>query len=100
MGTINPPIKPAHIPQHVKWLLGQGAGTWFCIDLAEEQYRIRRYTPIGELDCDRFFEIVKDGTIFDITASYEFVHISHCAKCRIQQNDHTFIFNYIKKDNL
>ena len=95
VGTIKPPEKPSNIPTHSKWLLGQGAGTWFCIDTENEKYRIRRYTPNGKLDCDRFFELEKNGSILDMNQTYEFTHISHCAKCRIIQNKITFIFNYI-----
>ena len=97
MGTINPPIKPTHIPQHVEWLLGQGAGTWFCIDKIATNFRIRRYTPEGELDCDRIFKMEENGIVFNIEQPYEFTHISHCSKCRIIQNETVFVFNYIEK---
>jgi hypothetical protein len=94
MGTIEAPKMPLNIPVHCKWLLGQGAGTWFCIDKELANFRIRRYTPIGELDCDRVFKIEDNGLIFDIEQPYEFEHISHCSKCRISQNGIIFIFNY------
>lgn len=96
IGTLNPPVKPLGIPPHSKWLLGQGAGVWFCIDktLEKNKFRIQRFTPNGNLDCDRVFEIEKNGSIFDINSNYEFAHISHCAKCRIKQNKIVFVFNY------
>lgn len=95
MGTIKPPIKPLNIPSHSKWLLGQGVGTWFCIDKSDSNFRIRRFTPSGQLDCDRIFKIEASLTTFDIDEPYEFAHISHCSKCRIIQNNNTFVFNYI-----
>jgi len=99
IGTINPPEKPASIPEHSQWLFGQGAGTWFSIDLTSvsNQYQVKRFTPTGELDCDRIFEIEENGSVFDINKSYQFTHISHCAKCRIIQQEIVFVFNYIKK---
>lgn len=96
IGTIHPPELPDSIPNHAQWLLGQGAGTWFCIDKTDQinRYNIKRFSPEGELDCDRIFSIENNGSIFDIKESYQFVHISHCEKCRIQQHGVVFIFNY------
>lgn len=96
IGTIHPPEKPATIPTEAQWLLGQGAGVWFYIqkDLGNRQYNITRFSPNGSLDCDRIFEIEENGSIFDIELAYEFVHVSHCAKCRIKQKDVVFVFNY------
>ena len=95
-GTIRPPERSSAIPNHAQWLLGQGAGTWFCIDKTDNinRYNIKRYSPEGKLECDRIFSIEKNGSIFDIKEPYEFVHISHCAKCRIKQNNVVFVFNY------
>jgi len=96
IGTVHPPEKPTTIPVYSQWLLGEGAGVWFCIEKIAENgiFRIQRFAPNGNLDCDRFFEIEESGSVFDIQKTYEFVHVSHCAKCRIKQNDIVFIFNY------
>lgn len=97
IGTILPPTKPTSIPATVKWLSGQGAGVWFYIEATEKEtiFRIKRFTPEGELDCDRLFEIEKNSNTFNLNNNYEFTHISHCSKCKITQNNTTFIFNYI-----
>lgn len=97
IGTIHPPKQPSSIPTNSQWLLGQGAGVWFCIAKTSEkkQFNIKRFTPNGKLDCDRIFEQEENGSVFDVNQPYQFVHISHCAKCRILQNNITFIFNYI-----
>jgi len=96
VGTIKAPIKPDHIPNETQWLSGQGGGTWFCVNETDKinRYQIKRYAPNGDLDCDRIFEIEENGSVFDIQLLYEFVHISHCAKCRIKQDGIIFIFNY------
>jgi hypothetical protein len=98
VGTIEAPELPSTIPSDAQWLLGQGAGTWFAIATTEKttEYKIRRYTPTGSLDCDRLFVLEDNGSIFDISIPYEFAHVSHCAKCRIKQGGIIFIFNYIK----
>ena len=96
VGTIHPPKQPSFIPKKSKWLSGQGVGTWFSIELTDKQnlYRIRRYTPEGELDCDRIFKLKEVEMNFDLHLPYEFKHISHCSKCRIEQNGVVFEFNY------
>jgi len=96
IGSINPPEKPVNIPVDSQWLFGQGAGCWFSINktTTKNKYRIQRFASNGKLDCDRIFEIEKNGSIFDIGVAYEFVHVSHCAKCRIKQNEIVFVFNY------
>ena len=95
-GTILPPDLPISIPSNSKWLSGQGGGAWFSIQGTANcnKYRIIRYTPQGEIDCNRIFELIDNDSIFDMEQSYEFVHISHCSKCRIRQNDQLFIFHY------
>ena len=96
IGTITPPERPKTIPIDSQWLLGQGAGVWFSIEktTVNDKYRIQRFAPNGQLDCNRIFEIEENASIFDIGVAYEFAHISHCAKCRIKQNGIVFVFNY------
>ncbi len=96
IGTVDAPIKPLKIPSDSQWLMGQGAGAWFSIvkTSKENEYNIKRFTPKGGLDCDRIFEIEDNGSVFDIDKLYEFTHLSHCAKCRIIQNEIIFNFNY------
>ena len=98
IGTINPPEKPVTIPARSQWLLGQGAGVWFCVQkkIGDRQYNIKRFSPEGHLDCDRIFELEENGSIFDMELAYEFMHVSHCAKCRIKQNNKVFVFKYIE----
>ncbi|MGB0881677.1 MAG: DUF6695 family protein [Vicingaceae bacterium] len=99
IGTILPPKHPELIPIKSQWLLGQGAGVWFNIEQTanSNKYRIQRFAPNGDLDCDRIFELTENGSKFDINKKYEFVHVSHCAKCRIKQNKIVFVFNYKEK---
>jgi hypothetical protein len=98
-GTITAPELPVSIPSNAQWLLGQGAGTWFSIAETSNsnQYQIKRFKPAGELDCDRVFEIDDNGSVFDISKPYQFIHISHCAKCSIIQNEIVFVFNFINQ---
>lgn len=96
-GTLSPPKKPLNIPKTSQWLSGQGGGVWFHISSTKKrnEFLIKRFTPVGEMDCNRIFEIENNGSIFDITLPYKFTHVSHCAKCRIIQNKIIYTFNYL-----
>jgi hypothetical protein len=95
-GSIHPPERTEVIPKSAQWLFGQGAGAWFFIEklTLAHQYTIKRFAANGGLDCDRIFELEDNGFIFDIEKEYAFTHVSHCSRCRINQDDQLFIFNY------
>ncbi len=99
-GTLDAPDQPDSVPNNAQWLSGQGAGVWFCIDKTNvpNEYLIQRFTPEGELDCKRIFAI-ENAKGFDLNQPYQFVHISHCAKCRIVQNNQEFVFHWIEREN-
>ena len=99
IGTIFPPKLPNSIPKNAQWLSGQGVGTWFSIEPTnkENEYLIQRFTPEGEINCNRIFRIEENSLAFDIHQPYQFTHISHCAKCRIIQNEVIFTFNSLTK---
>jgi hypothetical protein len=96
IGTIHAPEKPVEIPLDSQWLFGQGAGAWFSIKKTAQNnsYTIKRFAANGDLDCDRVFELAANSSSFDIEKQYEFIHLSHCSKSRIKQNNIIFIFNY------
>lgn len=97
IGTMVAPDLPLCIPRNSKWVSGQGLGSWFNIEtIGDNKYRITRYTPQGTIDCKRIFELIDNGFTFKVDHPYQFVHISHCQLCRIQQNDQLFIFKYEK----
>lgn len=99
-GTILPPEKHENVPVKAKWLSGQGEGTWFCITkescLKENEFRVRRISPQGNLDCDRIFEL-KETPHFNLENEWDITHISHCATVRVIQNDEVFTLNFKKE---
>ena len=97
IGRFYPPDMPEQMPVNSKWLPGAGSGVWFHLsssdNTANDIYRIRRYSPAGELECDRNFELEGTGK-FDPQKPYEFSYISHCQQCHIIQGGEEFTFNY------
>ena len=84
------PNIPSHIPSTSQWLSGIGAGSWFAISKEGEQYRIKRFSAEGTLECDRLF--VSETKGFDIKEIFEFTYLSHCKECTITQNNKTYKF--------
>ena len=88
------PEKPSHLPLDVQWLSGQGAGSWFYLSKSkmarEIVYRIIRYSPSGEVECDNLFEV--DDSEFSMNEAYQFTYLSHCALCTILQGEKEFVF--------
>lgn len=97
IGSLVAPDVPDGLPSDVKWLSGEGGGTWFHIKVTsdENKYIITRFSVEGVKECERPFEVEQNGETFDINKAFIFTHISHCAKCRIKQGSTVFTFNYI-----
>ncbi|WP_047551138.1 DUF6695 family protein [Psychroserpens sp. Hel_I_66] len=92
-------LKPKHNNEkedHAQWLSGIAAGAWFEIydTGSETEYRYRRISPYGNVDCDAVYAIDKKG--FNIKSNYQFVHYSNCRFFHIEQNNTKYRFHYLK----
>ena len=98
-GALKEPYYPGTLPAGCKWLGGEGYGVWFLLtkpeSLNNKEYRIRRFSHTGSLDCDRVY-MLKSEQEFLINEEFEFAYISHCQKTTVSQNGNTFVFEYIK----
>lgn len=95
VGTLKPKHNTVKI-EHAQWLGGIAAGAWFEIySLSNEtEYRFRRISPYGNIDCDSIYKVEKTG--FDINSEYQFVHYSNCRFFHIEQGVEQYRFNFIK----
>lgn len=95
VGTILP-MDNSHVAHHAQWLSGIAAGAWFEIYSLEKEneYRFRRISPYGNIDCDAVYKI--DQIAFDIDTDYQFVHYSNCAFFHIEQHDSLYRFDYLR----
>ncbi|WP_411893532.1 DUF6695 family protein [Winogradskyella sp. A2] len=95
VGTMLPKSN-AIVLDHAQWLSGIAAGAWFEIyDLDnKKEFRFRRISPYGNIDCDAIYEI--DESSFDINSAYQFVHYSNCSFFHIEQHDSIYKFEYLK----
>lgn len=93
--TLNEPKSPSHIPSECQWLAGEGAGSWFLLELLEECFQVTRFSPDGSIECQGEFEIA-NGISFDIKIGYKFTYLSHCNKITLLQGDQTIVLNLRK----
>ncbi|RZN82806.1 MAG: hypothetical protein EVB11_07305 [Winogradskyella sp.] len=95
IGTIIPKDNEVKA-KHAQWLSGIAAGAWFEIyDIGlKEEYRFKRISPYGNIDCDGVYKIDSDG--FEINSRYQFKHYSNCKFFHIEQESKTFRFEFVK----
>lgn len=81
-----PTNRPEHLSASAKWLAGEGAGSYFCIEKANGYllFEVSRYSPEGRLECKGLF-LAK--SFFDAEADYSCTYPSHCAKVTVIQKE-------------
>ncbi|TFV94527.1 hypothetical protein E4S40_10940 [Algoriphagus kandeliae] len=93
-GTLPEPPKPKNIPIQSQWLAGEVAGSWFCLEMGEEGFRITRFSPEGVEECTGEFKSITDD-VFDPEQPYEFTHLSHCSQVSLIQSGKRLVFQRI-----
>lgn len=88
-----PEIKPENLPSNVKWLSGEGAGSWFLIQghNINNLYEVYRYSPKGSVECTGIFE---SNHCIDLDKDYSLTYPSHCEQVTVLQYDKTIILKH------
>lgn len=92
--TLLAPKLPSNLPKTAQWLAGEGAGSWFLIKQAANNFEITRYNPEGKIECEGLFNC-ENQSEFNIEKKYQVIHLSHCKTVRILQENTTFVFERI-----
>ncbi|MUU77918.1 DUF6695 family protein [Winogradskyella endarachnes] len=92
-------LQPKHVSsaaKHSQWLEGIGAGAWFELYnlKLEKEFRCKRISPYGTIDCDSVYEVDSEG--FNINKKYKFLHPSHCLFFTVEQSGKQFRFNFLR----
>jgi hypothetical protein len=88
------PERPSHLSLDVKWLSGEGAGSWFLVEISVKpaQFKITRFSPDGKEECKGYFRANKEMNLKDeFCLSYP----SHCATVTVMQNKEKIVFKII-----
>jgi hypothetical protein len=82
--------------EHAQWLSGIAAGAWFEIyDLGNHsEYRFRRISPYGNVDCDGIYKVNDES--FEIHSEYQFIQYSNCAFFHIEQGSRHYRFDFLE----
>jgi hypothetical protein len=86
------PELPPHLPSSVKWLSGEGAGSWFLIDKRNNHYCIKRYSPNGKIECTGDF---MPNIELDLNNDFQIGYPSHCSIVTTIQRGRNIIFTAI-----
>lgn len=86
-GTLPEPVRPEQLSKKAQWLAGEGAGSWFLIEKAQQKsiFKVTRYSPKGEIECEGNFEIKNTEKQLILNKPYKFIHLSHCEFVHIDQ---------------
>ena len=92
VGTLMPKVVEG-LHDKAQWLPGIAAGAWYEIYKTEtlNEYRYRRISPHGNIDCDTIY--ITEDSSFDYDSVYEIVHYSNCHFFHIKQNEKVIRFN-------
>jgi len=90
------PEKPDHLPADVKWLSGEGCGSWFSVQRSLDKFMFSRFSPEGKLECRGLFNQVS-GIPINLTDEFEYTYLSHCAEINIIQKEQKLSFKLISK---
>ncbi|MFT6502483.1 MAG: hypothetical protein ACJASQ_002610 [Crocinitomicaceae bacterium] len=90
--VLSAPSIPNNLDRNVKWLAGEGGGSWFLIEYIEAAYRVSRYSPIGNLECSSSFS---STLTIDLAENYSITYPSHCALVTVIQNEEPITLNAI-----
>ncbi|CAM4212359.1 hypothetical protein EWU23_03980 [Cytophagaceae bacterium 50C-KIRBA] len=93
--TLAKPNIPQNLPDSAQWLAGEGAGSWFVMNLKEnKQYNISRFNPVGILECSGTF-VEYQSADFNFRLPFIITYLSHCQQVTILQNNQVYFFRKI-----
>ncbi|MFT5336857.1 MAG: hypothetical protein ACJAY8_000247 [Sphingobacteriales bacterium] len=74
-----PKKKPTHLSENIKWLAGEGAGSWFLIEEigTKKTVQVQRFSPEGSLECQGGFST--DSAI-NLEEMFSISYPSHCKR--------------------
>lgn len=90
------PKKPNFLPFDIKWLSGEGCGSWFHVIKSKDMYLITRFSPEGKIECKGLFNL-EDESEFDSKNNFEITYLSHCSEVNVIQGNKKYKFILIEK---
>lgn len=86
VSTLPRPEKTPNIPESAQWLSGEGAGSWFMIELKKGLLKVTRYAPDGTIECSGYYKGSVNGQSVD-PGSYKIDYPSNCREMNLRHKD-------------
>ena len=84
--VLEAPERPLGMDLAIRWLAGEGAGSWFLIkELEAGVVSASRFSPAGKLECSGEFQTKQE---LDLSMPYTIGYPSHCQTITLIQNNH------------
>ncbi|NOQ23832.1 MAG: hypothetical protein GQ564_00580 [Bacteroidales bacterium] len=80
--TLQEPEKNPKIPKNAQWLSGEGAGSWFDLNLKNSKIKLTKYSPEGLIECTGLYENIINSLDHD----FQITHPSNCKEVTIIKN--------------
>lgn len=92
LGTLPVPEKPATITENAQWISGEGAGSWFVIELNDTFLKVARYSEKGVLECSGFYQNQKAIQMVQKSKTFWVTYPSNCNVVTLLVNDVPYRF--------
>lgn len=99
LSTLPAPVRHPAIPEDAEWLSGEGAGSWFALNVEEDFLKVTRYSPDGRMECNGTY----NGPLKELLDSNHSIHLdylSDCSEINLKINGNRIKFSRIHADSL
>jgi hypothetical protein len=93
ISTLPAPERHRNIPENAQWLSGEGAGSWFAINLENDQINVSRYSPQGKVECQGAYKNPQAQPLLKKEKGYTIDYPSNCRVVSLRIGKSRFEFN-------
>ena len=84
--TLPQPERHPDIPEDAQWLGGEGAGSWFAMEVQSKLLRVTRYSPAGIVECNGLYE-GSNGHSLDPNGPFRVDYPSNCNEVNLKYDE-------------
>ncbi len=99
LSTLPPPRREKPIPENAHWLAGEGAGSWFFVDVKGKTLEVTRYSPEGRIECTGIFENHNRRTVITSQDSFVLTYPANCREITLIVEDEIVRFTRLLEKN-
>ncbi|MDX2414281.1 MAG: hypothetical protein QNK33_03740 [Bacteroidales bacterium] len=92
--TLPQPERNPKIPENSQWLSGEGAGSWFAINMQGPGLKVTRYSPGGDIECAHLYKS-SDETFSELDNSFRITYPSNCKVVSLIQKERLIRFEML-----